>query len=77
MAQTSIVEAVIGRAVIVQTSIGHIWIHHPVRCLIALLALVVLVFSIDRFGLLTWIAWLNRRANHQDNGSKEYWRLHQ
>jgi hypothetical protein len=52
------------------------WIHHPVRCLVALLALVVLVFSVDRLGLLTWIAWLNRRAEHQDNGSKETWRLH-
>jgi hypothetical protein len=50
--------------------------HHPVRCLVALLALVVLVFSVDRLGLLTWIAWSNRRAKHQDDGSKQYWRLH-
>jgi hypothetical protein len=50
--------------------------HHPVRCLVVLLALVVLGFSVDRLGLRTWIAWLNRRARHQDNSSKEYWGLH-
>jgi hypothetical protein len=50
--------------------------HHPVRCLVVLLALVVLGFSVDRLGLRTWIAWLNRRAKPQDNGSKQYWRLH-
>jgi len=47
-----------------------------VRCLVVLLALVVLGFSVDRLGLRTWIAWLNRRAKPQDNGSKQYWRLH-
>ena len=50
--------------------------HHLVRCLVVLLALVVLGFSVDRLGLRTWIAWLNRRAKPQDNGSKQYWRLH-
>jgi hypothetical protein len=52
-------------------------IHHPADGLITLLFLVVLVFIIDRLGLLTWIAWLNRgKGKPKDKAAKEYWRVH-
>ena len=40
-----------------------------------------LTVTVDRLGLLLWVAWLSRRDGNdegkpEDNGSGEFWRAH-
>jgi hypothetical protein len=56
-------------------------ISHSLGCFAAFLVLIVLVFAVDRLGLMLWVAWLNRRKSKRErkpegNGSGEYWRVH-
>lgn len=52
--------------------------HISADCLFAVLALVGLVFILDRLGLGAWIAWLTRHDGKPKNtASKEYWKVHE
>jgi hypothetical protein len=52
-------------------------IHHRAACLIVLL-LIALAFLANRPGLITWLAWVDRREEeHPGEATKDYWRLHQ
>jgi hypothetical protein len=52
-------------------------IHHRAACLIVLL-LIALAFLANHLGLITWLAWLDRREEkHPGEATKDYWRLHQ
>jgi|HubBroStandDraft_5_1064220.scaffolds.fasta_scaffold2188848_1 hypothetical protein len=52
-------------------------IHHRTACLIVLL-LIALAFLANRLGLITWLAWLDRREEkHFAEATKDYWRLQQ
>ncbi len=57
-------------------------IFHLLVYFVAFLVLVALAFAIHRLGLQLWLAWLNHRENKrehklEDDGSGEYWRVHQ
>jgi hypothetical protein len=54
---------------------------HSLGYFVTFLALIALVFAVDRLGLMLWVAWLNRRENKcermpEGNDSGEYWRVH-
>jgi hypothetical protein len=49
-------------------------IHHPALAFAAFLSLVAVTFTIDRLGLLAWMAWLGRHEGKPKNKvAKKYW----
>jgi len=48
-----------------------------VDCGIALVSLVVLMFILNRLGLIAWFSWVSRRKNqNQDSSARKYWNAH-
>jgi len=47
-------------------------------CAIALVFLVVLMFILNRLGLLAWFSLVSRRRNpNQDSSARKYWNAHE
>jgi predicted negative regulator of RcsB-dependent stress response len=45
---------------------------------IALVSLVILVFIVNRLGLIAWFSWISRRTpSTQDSSAKKYWSAHE
>ena len=51
-------------------------IHFAAGCGIVL-SLLVLVFILNRLGLMVWIWWMNRAQRPaQDSSARKYWNIH-
>jgi hypothetical protein len=45
---------------------------------LALVSVLVLVFLLNRLGLILWFSWLSRRKNkNEDSAAKTYWNVHE
>jgi hypothetical protein len=45
---------------------------------IALVSLVVLMFILNRLGLIAWCSWVRRRKHpNQDSSAGQYWSAHE
>jgi hypothetical protein len=48
--------------------------HHPALAFAAFLSLAAVTYTIDRLGLLAWMAWLGRHEGKPKNKvAKKYW----
>jgi len=55
-----------------------------IDCGLAVLLLVILMFILDRLGLIAWFSWMSRRRNSTRNSpakhgssSRKYWSMHE
>jgi hypothetical protein len=53
-------------------------IHSSADYGIVAMSLVVLVFIVNRLGLIAWFAWVSRRKDtKQDSSTRKYWSAHE
>jgi len=49
-----------------------------IDCGLALVSLVVLMFILNRLGLIVWFSWVSRRKDpNQDSSARKYWSAHE
>jgi hypothetical protein len=53
-------------------------IDYGADCGIALACLMVLMFILNRLGLIAWFSWVSRsKDTRQDSAAKRYWSAHE